>query len=339
MATATKNHRSLVFMLSRIEEMSLDDVRTRIGAARMSALHESTERPMFVSLLAAHEGWSTGSFTTGAGARRKARKKWGRAVISDLTAKLRAGVPVFLFHGGRARRPVGEIVAAAERWAGGVLAAEGIACISDPEVKQKIRAGELDTCSIEAEVECHGNPRDPQSSWIVDAVRKVTGVALGNSRVVRPGFPHAALLAAVEEFDEADKTGAGADAEKIAGLEARLKSKDDEVRLLSAELAAVKARDEESRRADDAAARAENILAHKNVGPAERSIILEEIKKRPPAGSDLDSTVAARVEDELKKISRLRELWAAERVAAPPEKAADPDPIRNNPLIPRTRGW
>ncbi|HUT54610.1 MAG TPA: hypothetical protein VM658_14565 [bacterium] len=338
MTTTTLKDSSLVVILSKIEEMSMDDVRGRIGAARFSALHGADERPMFVTLLAGHEGWSTGSLTAGAGPKRKARKRWARAVISELAHKLRSGVPVFLFHGGsRGRRPVGEIVAAAERWVKGVLGAEGLAYISDPEVKERIKAGELDTCSIEAEVECHRDPRAPGDSWIVDTVRKVTGVALGDSRLVRPGFPGAALLAAVEEF-EADGNNAGAEAEKISALEARLKSRDDELQSLSAELAAVKARDEESRRSREAGSRAEKILAGKNVSHAERSIILDEIKKRPPAGSDLETAVSARVEDELQKISRLRELWARERVAAPPEKISS-DSMQHNPLIPRTKGW
>lgn len=340
MTMTLKPNQSLVLILSRLEEMSGEDAVGRIGSARYRLIREQDPHPMFVTLLAGHEGWSSGKLLTGSRQGRKARKRWTRSVISQLADRLRAGAPVFLFHSDSkgARRPVGEIIGAAERWVKGVLNAAGLAYISDPDTRQRIKTGELDTCSIEAEVECRRDPQAPSDGWIVDAVRKVTGIALGDSRVVKPGFPGATLLAAVEEF-ETDGGNALPETEEITGLEARLKAKDEELKSLSAELADFKAREQESRRSQEAAARAEKILAGRNVSDAERSIILDEIKKRPPVGSDLESAIGARVEEELKKISRLRELWAKERVAAPPEKPNDHDPVKSNPLIPRTRGW
>ena len=97
---------------------------------------------------------------------------------------------------------MGEIVAAAERWARGVMGAAGVAYIHDPEAKEWIRKGRLDTCSIEAEIECLRPKGAADEPWIVSAVRKVTGVALGDSMIARPGFAGASILAVVEEFAE-----------------------------------------------------------------------------------------------------------------------------------------
>jgi len=197
-----QKQRGMVLILSGVEEMGGNEVRDRIGKSRYQAIRERDPHPMFVELLAGHEGWSSGKLVTKVGPTRPARKLWTRKKVSELAQRLKQGVPVYLFHSQerKPRRPVGEIIASAERWVKGVFGACGIAYITDPEVKKRIKDGELDTCSIEAEVECHRSPQDRENTWMVNAVRKVTGIALGNSRLHKPGFPGAALLAAVEEF-------------------------------------------------------------------------------------------------------------------------------------------
>ena len=191
-----KNHESrddrrplkLILARAKIEEMSAEEVKQRIGEARHQAISRRDPHPMFVELIAGHEGWSTGRMSAGSGEGKPARKLWTRERIRELVERMKGGAPVYLFHSPqRPRPPAGELLAAAERWLSGRLSAWGVAYISDPEARRKIRSGELDACSIEAEIECHRSPNQPSGSWVVNAVRKVTGLALGSSRLARPG--------------------------------------------------------------------------------------------------------------------------------------------------------
>jgi len=197
--------KSLVVLSSPISEMSIQGVLHRIGERAYRKIRSSDDRPMFVELIAGHEGVSTGALMAGRSGR-PARKLWSRASVSQLARKIRAGLPVYLFHnpGHASRRRVGEILSSSESWSRGRLSARGLAYIRDPETKAMIREGRLNTCSIEAEIECHRDPSGDELPWVVDAVRKVTGIALGSSRLQRPGFPGAAILAAVEEFGDAE---------------------------------------------------------------------------------------------------------------------------------------
>ena len=374
MGSRGTNSRSMVCILAGIEEMSAGEVQDRIGKTSYQAIRRRDHHPMFVELLAGHEGYSTGKLGTGTGRKRPARKKWTRERMSELVTRLRAGVPVFLYHSQarKPRRPVGEIISAAEKWVKGMLGATGIAYISDPAIKQKIRSGELDTCSIEAEVECHREPETPDDAWMVDAVRAVTGIALGNSRLQKPGFPGAALLAAVEEFENINvETPAGQtdpdtrpsdlfdrekllddlvveqmisdcrerDAERIQGLATRLEAKDKKIRELSEGLERYKASEKKRTRAVLLEEAADKILEARNLSADERRIVLDEVRKMPATDEGLEKAVAARVERELEKMDRLKKLWSKERIATPPECINPDNPAGYNPLIPGPREW
>ena len=188
--------KALTLLSARVAEMSAAEVAAAVGAEALAAVRREDDRPMFVELIAAHEGVSTGAL---AGSGRPAIKIWSRERGSELAARLAPGVPVFAGHGGTGRRPVGRMLAAAGRMISGALAAAGVAWISDPAAKARLRSGELDTCSIEAEVELHRVPGDEH--WVVGAVRRVTGVALGDRRRERPGFAGATVLRVIEEFE------------------------------------------------------------------------------------------------------------------------------------------
>jgi hypothetical protein len=327
-----RGSRELVCILSNIEEMKEQEVERRIGSSKYRAIRKNDSHPMFVELLAGHEGWSTGKMGAGNRIKKPARKKWDRQRIRELASRFRNNVPVFDSHSrtGSQRRPIGEIVSAAERWTKGVLGAVGIAYIRDENAKSEIRKGALDTCSIEAEVECHRDRSAREDAWVVDAVRKVTGIALGNSRLHRPGFPAARLLAMVEEF-EPEYESPGED-NRIRELEARLAEKGREVKALSTKLKKIQQEDEKEKLAGRARAKADQILFGRDVTPEEREIILEEIKRNPPEKDDVEAGVKTIVDRELEKITRLRESWKKEKIAAPPEKEVNP--INPNPLIP-----
>ncbi len=384
-----RKKKSMVLILTGIEEMSPSRVMERIGEVKYKAIRSRDSRPMFVELVAGHEGVSTGRLYSGAGGNRPAKKRWSRRMIEELAQKLGSGVPVYTSHRseGKQRVPAGEIVSAFERWIRGVLGASGIAYISDPEARKKIKAGELDTCSIEAEVECHRDAGSRDDHWIVDAVRKVSGVALGNSRLHSPGFPGAALVAAVEEFenepapepegmDQPDRDKdlsrqspsevfsrekllddpvvaemirecRERDAERIKELDARIQAKEQKVREVSRELSSHKRQEERRNRAIAAEREAERLLDQKNLSDKERELILEEVASNPPdhlgpdgqeSREEMQEAIKQKIERELTKIDRLREAWAKDAIATPPEKETFGEHPNNNPLIPGQKG-
>jgi len=302
----------LILARAKIEEMSAEEVKERIGEARHQAICRRDPRPMFVELIAGHEGWSTGSMSAGSGRGKPARKLWTRERIRELVERMKGGAPVYLFHSSQGSRPrAGELLAAAARRLSGRLSAWGVAYISDPEAKSKIRSGELDACSIEAEIECHRSPNQPSGSWVVNAVRKVTGVALGNSRLARPGFDRAALVSVIEEFDQDPP-----EEQKRPEPEPEPSRKPSE--LFSRE-----------RLLDD---------------PVVAGMI-QDCRERD---AERIRTLKGRLEIKEKKLRELKAgLSAAEeqrerepspdRIPAPPEREDWADDLARNPLIPRTR--
>ena len=241
-----------VYLCAPVQEMARDEVRALIGEERYQAIKAHDPHPCFVALTAGHEGESRGRILSrGAGGHhpngvpsvpRGTKKRWSAERIRELARHL-AQAPVYLFHNAdnSPRRKVGEIVAATVRRLKGRLHALGVAYIADPEARERIRSGELDTCSIEAELEF--SRRRKAESWLVEAVRRVTGLALGSRAFASPGFPGAGLLAVVQEFEpvEGGHHPNGVPSEKkMQHLENQLQQRDQRIQELEAELAQLK---------------------------------------------------------------------------------------------------
>lgn len=202
-----------IYLRAPLQELAPEEVKTLLGGERYQAIRARDPHPCFIVLSAAHEGESRGKILGGRvganpGAPAESRKHWRAERIRELVRHL-TQAPVYLFHNrdNSPRPPVGEIVAAALRRLQGRLHALAVAYIADPGVRRRIRAGELDTCSIEAELEF--SRREKTEPWVVSAVRRVTGLALGSRQWAEPGFPGAGLLAVVQEFEPVDPRAEG----------------------------------------------------------------------------------------------------------------------------------
>jgi hypothetical protein len=222
-----------IYLAAPIQEMAAEAVKELIGEARYRAIKAQDPHPLFVTFSAGHEGESRGRIIArAAGFKPEAQpKRWSAERIRELARRL-AKAPVYLFHNAdnSPRRRIGEIVTAAARSLKGRLHAVGVAYIADPGAREQIRSGELDTCSIEAELEFSRERR--AGSWLVDAVRKVTGLALGSRATATPGFPGAGLLAVVQEFEPEEK-----EAEKeISRLQGEIKDREERIGQLEAEV-------------------------------------------------------------------------------------------------------
>ncbi len=195
-----------ISIVTAIEQMSAIKVADRIGKRVYEAIRKKEQNPMFIKLLAGHEGWSTGNMITGA-RRKKTRKFWSKQTISELAQRIRPGVPVYTSHQnpGPARQKAGVIKAAWRTQENGIEGAAAIAHITDSGTKDDIRQGRIDTCSIEAQIVCSRDKGMENDSWLVSAINKVTGIALGSKAQNKPGFPRASVLAMVEEFESDDQ--------------------------------------------------------------------------------------------------------------------------------------
>ncbi len=195
-----KNQRVLVN--ARITELAADTVAALIGPLRYSQITALDPQPMFVSLTVAHEGVSRGE-VVGLGAR---VKEWARKVIARLAELLHPSgrVAPLLFDGSQdwhgntnSRQPCGEVVASRTADNAGLLSAEAVGYIyaGQQRVREMIRNGELDVCSVEADVVLV----DEGQRSIVEDVLAAPAIVMGNSRVQTPGFA-GARVAMITEF-------------------------------------------------------------------------------------------------------------------------------------------
>jgi hypothetical protein len=195
-----KNQR--VIVRARITELAADTVAAMIGPLRYQQITALDPSPMFVSLTVAHEGVSRGE-VVGLGAR---VKEWARKVIARLAELLHPSgrVAPLLFDGSEnwhgntsGRQPCGEVVASRTGESSGLLEAQAVGYIyaGQQRVREMVRSGELDVCSVEADVILV----DEGQRTIVDDVIAAPAIVLGNSRKQQPGFV-GARVAMITEF-------------------------------------------------------------------------------------------------------------------------------------------
>ena len=326
-----------IYLRAPVQEMAAHEVTALIGEERYGAIKARDSHPFFVAFSAGHEGESRGRVLGRGPAGSGTAKRWSAERIRELAGRLNQA-PVYLFHNAdnSPRRQVGEIVAGLARTLRGKLHALAVAYIADPEARERIQSGELDACSIEAELEF--SRRGRHRTWLVEAVRKVTGLALGSRAVVSPGFPDASLLAVVQEFEpEPEKN--------MRRLEQQLQNRELRIRKLEEELGRLRPDAEKHRLSAQVEAAVSARLAGRNLSRDEADLIAERVREFALASragaAALDRLVEERVRKELESLDRLRRLYAeAGSYPLPPEPDGEnrAEPWRSNPLIPAPTG-
>jgi len=180
----------------QVQEMAAEEILDHVSASAYKRIKAGDAKAEFRAYCIGHEGESTGK-VVGVG---KVIKKWARSAIEKLTEKLAIGTKVFHMHGpaneNENRKPIGEIV-------GKVLsnAANKLSSIAIAYIYSDYRDIPLDVASIEADIRL---PERIGSNVKISAedvdVGEITGIALGNSAIVKPGFAGATLLAQLQEF-------------------------------------------------------------------------------------------------------------------------------------------
>jgi len=176
-------------IIAHFQAMAANEILSIIPASEYERIKAVDPQPLFRAYVVGHEGESKGK-VVGLGI---VLKKWFKSAIQNLHDKIQFGLPIFHQHGETnahdGRPAIGEIVGKAIRNIGDRLTTIAIAYI-----KPEFRNIPLDVASIEADFSLTENDE-------ID-VHSVTGIALGNSAVNRPGFAGATLLAQLQAFDE-----------------------------------------------------------------------------------------------------------------------------------------
>jgi len=185
-----------------ILEMAASEIIQHIPPNIYEAIKAEDPQPIFRAYVIGHEGESEGK-VVGSG---NIIKRWFASAIEKIVEKLQYGTKIFHEHAEtnihKGRTQIGEIVGKVKKIINDKLSAIAIAYI-----KPEFRNLPLDVASIEADVYLSGN----QDKGVYDAdVEDITGVALGNSAVNRPGFPGATLLSQIQAFAQSQfQTGGG----------------------------------------------------------------------------------------------------------------------------------
>ena len=182
-----------------LQEMSADEIINHVDPATYNQIKRFDKTPLFKVFSLGHEGESEGK-VLGVG---NVVKKWVKNVIQMMHDKLKLGTKVFLHHNKdnthSGRLQLGKLVGKAVEILSNGLNALGIVYI-DPEHREF----ETDVASIEAKFTW--NPFTKEIKGISD----ITGIALGNSDNMEPGFKGAILQAQLQEFHDSHvKDGIG----------------------------------------------------------------------------------------------------------------------------------
>jgi len=177
--------------LAKLQNMAASEIMNVIPSEIYHEIKEKDPNPVFRAYVIGHEGEATGKQVGGW----QVVKNWFSSAIRKIVDKLQFGTK--LFHGHNldssheGRQPIGEIVGKALKKVENKLSAIGIAYIY-PEY----RGMPLDVASIEANI----NISPSKDSVEAIDVKDITGIALGNSAIEKPGFANATLLSQIQAF-------------------------------------------------------------------------------------------------------------------------------------------
>lgn len=188
--------------IAQLQQMAASEIMNIIPTEIYQEIKEKDPTPIFRAYVVGHEGEATGK-KVGAG---MIIKNWFSSAINKLVEKLQFGTKVFHGHGPtneqEGRMPIGEIVGKIAK-----TIKEKLNAIAITYIYPEYRSLPLDVASIEADINI-----DPTRDSVeaVD-VAGVTGIALGNSAVEKPGFADATLLSQMQAFADQSQFQTGGD--------------------------------------------------------------------------------------------------------------------------------
>ena len=166
----------------------------------LQSIKRKFEHPFFAVCDIGGEGPSTGNASKNSKLITK-RKIWSFKAIKELARKIRERfASVIIGHGNS--RSVGRVIHAFNKTIGNTLHALAVIHLTDNETIRKVRTKELDTCSVEGNVTLARASRS--SEWYIKDVESIDKLALGSTKLNRPGFSSATILATIQELEGED---------------------------------------------------------------------------------------------------------------------------------------
>jgi hypothetical protein len=166
--------------------MASSEIMQMIPESKLREIKAKDPTPVFKAFVVGHEGEARGNLI-GVG---NIVKQWFRSAIEKLHNKISVGLQ--LFHGHAEtnettdRESIGEVVGKKLLNIKNRLSSV-VACYIYPYFKKL----PLDVASIEADIDLRQGER---TGFYINDVKKLTGIALGNSAIDTPGFEGATLL-------------------------------------------------------------------------------------------------------------------------------------------------
>ena len=172
--------------------MASSEIMQHIPVSVYEEIKTKDKHPVFRAYVIGHEGISEGK-VVGHG---NIVKRWYSSAISKIVDRLQYGLKIFHDHAEtnihKGRQVLGHIVGKTKK-----IINDNLSAIAIAYIKPEYRNLPLDVASIEADVILN----DDKDRGVFDAdVEDITGIALGNSAVNRPGFPGATLLSQIQAF-------------------------------------------------------------------------------------------------------------------------------------------
>lgn len=203
-------------LLGRLQNMAKEEVLRLIPADVYERIKQKDPHPEFRVYAIAHEGTAKGTIIERPDI---VKQNWFKSAVKKLTNAIEYGIKLFHLHKAGSndhdlRQPIGEVVGKTLREMNGKIYSM-VAVYIYPEFRDM----PLDIASIEADMVFEKQ----NDSAIIKDILRVTGIALGNSAVVKPAFAGATLLGTVQAFARRKKEGGSMTEEKIAELRALVK--------------------------------------------------------------------------------------------------------------------
>lgn len=177
---------------AKLQQMAASEIMNIVPNDIYEKIKQEDPHPLFQAYVVGHEGEATGQMV-GVGAK---VLNWFSSAINKLWEKMRYGTKVFHGHNTdsshEGRRSIGEVVGKTIKTIQSKVNAIAIAYIY-PEYRDL----SFDVASIEADV----NINQDDNVHDVD-VGDITGIALGNSAIEKPGFAGATLLSQIQAMSK-----------------------------------------------------------------------------------------------------------------------------------------
>lgn len=186
-----------IVIRAELQNLTKREILEMVPADTIARIKESDAKPEFKVFCVGHEGVANAQELS-LGSKVVKAYHYLKNMIFKIGEKLQFGTPAFSGHGENnshsGREQIGELVGKSVKMIGDKLSALAVTYIY-PQFKKL----DLDVASIESEVEYI--PKGMSSGDVID-IHKITGIALGSSKVNTPAFPGATLLGTLQAFSK-----------------------------------------------------------------------------------------------------------------------------------------